>query len=128
LKQVELEGVLELLRRNLMRVIGPTGRFVTHPVTLRDAHSKLAIAFCSRTGSAATDLAMSTEAGVVICAEDESLDRLADTGKTLIVVVNPRLSFIRVLRAFFAESSKDQGIDPTALIHPGAVKQAAAVR
>jgi len=81
--------------------------------------SELAITFCNKIGADARELIRSTKAGVVLCCNDRSLAELAVRGKTLIQVRNPRLSFLRLIGAVFAEP-RPRGIHPTAVIDPDA--------
>jgi UDP-3-O-[3-hydroxymyristoyl] glucosamine N-acyltransferase len=118
-KKIELKRVLEILGEAVVDVIGPTERVITHPAPIHEAQSGLAITFCSKVGPEAQELIRSTKAGVVLCANDQSLDKLMISEKTLIKVANPRLSFIRLIKAIFAELTP-RGIHPTAVIDPGA--------
>ncbi|MBC7240273.1 MAG: hypothetical protein H5T71_09265, partial [Chloroflexi bacterium] len=105
MEESELKKVLEILGKAVVSVIGPTERTITHPAPIHEAQSELAITFCSKVkvGIDALDLIRSTKAGVVLCADDQSLDGLAVGGKTLIRVSNPRLSFLRLIKVIFAE-------------------------
>jgi UDP-3-O-[3-hydroxymyristoyl] glucosamine N-acyltransferase len=119
MEEIPLGRVLEYLSAAALRVIGPTDRYVTHPAPIHEAHSELDITFCRKTGVEGVELIRSTGAGVVICSDDLDLDELAARGKTLIVVKDPRLSFLRVVDEFFAEPIA-YGIHPTAAIDPEA--------
>lgn len=115
--------MLKILGDDVVRVIGPTERVVTHPAAIREAQSEQAITFCSKRATDTVELIRSTKAGVVVCADVQSLRELTNSEKTLVVVSNPRLSFLRVVQSFFAEPSprgKHQTtvIDPEAKIHP----------
>ena len=102
-----------------MRIVGPEERTVTHPASIREAQDELAITFCSKSAKTPLELIRSTNANVVICADGRFVDELAHSGKTLVAVKNPRLSFIHVVQAFFAEP-KLRGRHPTATIDPNA--------
>ncbi|MGB9880220.1 MAG: UDP-3-O-(3-hydroxymyristoyl)glucosamine N-acyltransferase [Anaerolineae bacterium] len=115
MKSIELKRVLEILGEAVVSVIGPSERVITHPAPIHEAQSEFAITFCKKVGPDAQELIRSTKAGVVLCADDQSLDELVTSGKTLIKVKNPRLSFLRLVNAIFAEP-RPRGIHPTAVI------------
>lgn len=119
MKAIEVKKVLEILGKNVVSVIGSAERAITHPAPIREAQNELAITFCSTVGDNALELIRSTKAGVVLCRDELSLDEVVDNEKTIIVVKNPRLSFLRLVKAVFAEPSP-RGIHPTAVIDPEA--------
>lgn len=113
------------------RVIGETDRTVTHPAAIHQAAGPDAISFVGATqnidvsaGPSRTELIekiRDTKAGVVICHRNLAASLGDLPGKTLILVDNPRLSFIRILQAFFAMRPPPWGIHPTAVIDSDAV-------
>jgi UDP-3-O-[3-hydroxymyristoyl] glucosamine N-acyltransferase len=117
--EIALGCILDLLGSTVRRVVGPTDRIITSPAPIRQAKDENSITFCVSSRSDALDAIRSTGAGVVLCPEIQLLDASAPDGKTLVVVDHPRLAFIRVMQAFFAEP-RPQGIHPTAVIDPGA--------
>jgi UDP-3-O-[3-hydroxymyristoyl] glucosamine N-acyltransferase len=102
-----------------VRIVGPKERTITHPASIREAQSELAITFCNKSAKMPLELIRATRANVVICADGAFVDELAHSGKTLVAVTNPRLSFMHVVQAFFAEP-KARGRHPTAIIDPNA--------
>ena len=112
--------MLEVLGDDVIRVVGPTDRTVSHPASIGDAQDDRAITFCKGSGQSAGDSIASTKAGVVLCGENASLDKLTNTGKSLLVVGNPRLAFIRVVQSLFVETEASQGIHPTSVVDPDA--------
>lgn len=119
MKQTKLKDIIAVLGNQVERVIGPTERGVDHPAPIAEADNSLAITFCNKPGPIAFQLIRSSEAGVFVCGDDPSLNGLSDSGKTILVVPNPRLSFIRIVQAFFAEK-RLHGIDRRAFVHPNA--------
>ncbi|HEV7765970.1 MAG TPA: UDP-3-O-(3-hydroxymyristoyl)glucosamine N-acyltransferase [Thermoanaerobaculia bacterium] len=97
------------------RIYGSADREVERaaPIDRADAAS---VTFCSRAGEAGVRLMRETGAGVVICSSESAVDE----GKTFIVVDDPRLAFLRVVRRFFAEKPEPGRIHPTAVIDEGA--------
>ncbi|HEX2185630.1 MAG TPA: LpxD N-terminal domain-containing protein, partial [Chloroflexota bacterium] len=118
-ERIPLGKVLDILGDAVIRVSGPPTAVVTHAAPIHEADDERAITFCRRSGPEALALIRSTRAGVVLCADDPLLRELADCGKTVVTVQNPRLSFLRLVRALFAEP-QPRGIHPTAVIHPEA--------
>jgi len=116
MKTVELRKVVEILGDDVLRVIGPVDRSITRPAPIDEAPSESTLTFCSKPSSTAEETIRSTKSGVVLCAENPFLNKMADLGKTLVVVENPRLSFLRIVQALFAESPP-RGKHPTAVVH-----------
>lgn len=116
---IELRRVLDLLGDAILHIVGPVERTFTHPAPIHEAQSDQAITFCNRKGAEALDLIRTTRSGVVLCGEDQMLNDLAKYKKTFLVVKNPRLSFLRLLKALFAEPGP-HGIHPTAVLDPQA--------
>lgn len=119
MEMISLQKVIEILGEAVLRTMGPTRRNITHPVPIHEAQNEFAITFCNKSNPDALKLIRCTKAGVVICREDYLLDELKDSGKTLIAVRDPRLSFIRLVKGLFTEL-KPKGIHPTAVIDPEA--------
>jgi len=118
-ERFEVSDVLEALGDAVLRVIGPADRVFTHPAPVSDTGSVQAITFNEKVNPSALDATRASGASVVICPDDGAIDLLAIPDKTLILVANPRISFIRVMRAFFTDS-KAGGIHPSAVIDQGA--------
>jgi UDP-3-O-[3-hydroxymyristoyl] glucosamine N-acyltransferase len=97
------------------RILGSADREVERAAPI-DRADVASVTFCSRTGEAGTALIRETGAGVVLCLESDDVESLAETGKTLIAVPDPRLAFLRVVRRFFAEKPEPGRIHPTAVI------------
>jgi len=119
-RSIQLTKILEALSREEWRVIGDTDRVVTHPAAIDQADSPEVIGFVGTAQIEPLKKIQDTKAGVILCSRNlpVSSDQFPD--KTLILVDNPRLSFIRILRTFFV-TPPSWGIHPTALIDSGAV-------
>jgi len=118
-KTIKLAEVLNALGDTVTAVVGSTERVVTHVAPIHEAQDESAITFCRYSGSEGLQRMRATQAGMVICGDDQSVDELADSGKTFILVDNPRLSFLRLVRALFVEP-RPSGIHATAVVHPEA--------
>ena len=114
-KAIEVNRLISVLGDDVMGVSGPLDRAITHPASIYQAGTEEALTFCTADGKAAEELIRTTRAGVVVCSSAQPMDDLAETGKTLIAVKRPRLSFLRLLNAFF-DQPKPRGIHPTAVV------------
>jgi UDP-3-O-[3-hydroxymyristoyl] glucosamine N-acyltransferase len=94
------------------RVVGVEEREVTGAAPITNA-SAASVTFCSRTGAEADALIAASAAGVIVCGETES----APPEKTLVIVPDPRLAFLRIVAAAFSPRVQP-GIHPTAVIDP----------
>ena len=119
-EDIKIERAIEILAKDIIRIIGSTNRTFSHPAPIREAETESAITFCNKAGIEALDLINSTAAGVVLCLEDQLLDKFENSKKTLLIVKNPRLSFLRLISAVFT-AEHPHGIHPTAVIDPEAV-------
>ena len=118
---VEVSRVLEILGPAVIKIVGHTRRSVSYPVPIHEAEDSLAITFCGRDRTNASDLIRATGAGVVLCSDEVALDDLGDDDKMLVIVRDPRLSFLRLVRVLFADSPSQQGIHPTTVAEPEAI-------
>jgi UDP-3-O-[3-hydroxymyristoyl] glucosamine N-acyltransferase len=91
------------------RIIGDAGCVVDRASGIAEAGAD-AVTFCSR-----PDVAMiaATKANVVVCSE------AVDTAKTLIVVAEPRLAFLRIIARHFPTPRPAAGVHATAVIAQG---------
>ena len=100
-------------------IVGDATLTVCRPAPIDDATPEC-VTFYSRGAEDPPERIRASAARVVVCQEGlrESLGDCS--GKTLLLVANPRLAFIRVMRTFFAPP-RLVGIHPTAVIEDGAV-------
>ncbi|HVR40188.1 MAG TPA: UDP-3-O-(3-hydroxymyristoyl)glucosamine N-acyltransferase [Thermoanaerobaculia bacterium] len=119
---IALRTILDALDPQPAAVIGPIERTVDSAAPITEAASEQAVTFCSKSGAAAAALIGGTKAGVIVCAEEPD-EALWASGKTFVVVSDPRLSFLRIVRRFFEEPVR-YGIHATAVIEPGATVHA----
>lgn len=90
---------------------------IPSPITKASAES---VSFCAKRTKDAIKLIKETKARVIICSNELMLPPEDIQDKTLILVSNPRLAFIRVLQRYFEEKVKF-GIHPTATIDKKAI-------
>jgi UDP-3-O-[3-hydroxymyristoyl] glucosamine N-acyltransferase len=103
--QISAEKIVKCLERygDVVRVVGKKEWKIGHafPIT---TDKEGAVSFCTQEDADAYITIRLSRARVVLCKESPYLEELAQMGKTLIVVQNPRLSFARILREFFTPS------------------------
>ena len=99
-------------------VLGSVDCVVTRPAPI-DAATPDSVSFYSRGTEGAGERIGASGAGVVICTPEAAATLAELEGRTLLLVPNPRLAFIRVMNRFFAPPHP-VGIHPTAVIHPEA--------
>ena len=116
---VPLDAILALLGGDVQRVLGRRDRVVTHPAPLSDAPAG-SITFCSRRVTDPLPLIRASAADVVVCGATVVPEPDDHRERTLVLVAEPRLAFIRIVREFFKEPDA-VGVHGTAVIHPGAV-------
>ena len=92
----------------IVKVLGRIDRYVTIPTSLDNAIYN-SISFCNGP-------LKPTKAGVVVCSKDLTYLESDYKDKTLLLVSNPRIAFIRIMEAYFQEI--DYSIHPTAIIKP----------
>jgi UDP-3-O-[3-hydroxymyristoyl] glucosamine N-acyltransferase len=109
-------GVTELCNSVGMkhRVLGDIDRCVTTPAVIHEG-SEQSVSFCSRKAEGALELIRNSRARVIVCSSDLGFAEEDYRDRTLILVSNPRLAFIRIMQRYFAERVRF-GIHPTAVI------------
>jgi len=96
------------------RIVGDLDRVFSRAEAIDSAGAD-ALTFCTKKGQEAIELVKKTGASVIICKADVLAEGSAYKSKTLVVVENPRLWFIRAIAAFFPAKEK-MGIHPTATV------------
>lgn len=99
-------------------VLGRRDRYVSS-VSPIDKASSECVAFCNKKAPEGLQVVTNSKAGVVICYDNLHFTEDDFKDRTLILVSNPRLAFMRVMRQHFAESMK-YGISPAAVVDEGA--------
>jgi len=100
------------------RVLGSSDRVVARPAAI-DAAPPDSVTFYSKGVEGASHRIDASGAGVVVCTPEAAATLEAEGNRTLLLVANPRLAFIRVMNRFFAPP-RPVGIHPTAVVHPEA--------
>jgi len=122
LKDIDVAAVIDLLGTDVVAVKGPLGRRIESVGSLSAATSGM-LTFC-RYDDERLDRALACDAAAVIVPVGCPIES-GDGAPCLIIVRNPRLSFIKVCRAFFGNVvvpgiHPTAVLDPTASVHPGA--------
>ena len=99
-------------------VRGNAERVVARPAPI-DASTPDSVTFYSRLTEDACARIGASGAGVVVCTPEAAATLQGEGERTLLLVSNPRLAFIRIMNRFFAPP-RPVGIHPTVDIHPEA--------
>ena len=99
-------------------VLGKRDRYVSTVSPIGEASSE-SVTFCNKKASEDLQMVRNSKAGVVICSDDLRFTDDDFKDKTLILVSNPRLVFMRIMRRHFVGAMK-YGISPQAVIDEGA--------
>lgn len=96
------------------QVLGEADTYITMPSPIDNANEK-SVSFYSKTGEASQENIKASKARVIVCPDHLRLTPEDYKDKTLILVSNPRLAFIRLMQEYFQEKV-EFGIHPTAVI------------
>jgi len=99
-------------------VRGGSDRVVVRPAPI-DGASADSVTFYSKGVEGASHRIGASGAGVVVCTPEAASAMNKQGDRTLLLVSNPRLAFIRIMNRFFAPP-RPVGIHPMAVIHPEA--------
>ena len=114
---ISANEVLEFIGEDNYSVVGCLDQKVFGVASIYDADVG-DLVFCKKVGDAKT-LLKNTKASIVIC--DSEIDVSEINDKTLILVKNPRLWFIRCMKHFFYSGDSAPSIHPDATINWGVV-------
>lgn len=96
------------------KILGVEDRCVSSVSRIDEASSD-SVAFCNKKGVEGLQMVRASDAGVILCHDDLQFTDDDFRNKTLILVSDPRLAFMRIVQAHFAEGAKP-GISPGAVI------------
>lgn len=99
-------------------VLGKKDKYISNVSPIGEASSE-SVTFCKKKASEGLQMVRNSKAGVVICSDDLHFTDDDFKDKTLILVSNPRLVFMRIMRRHFVEAMK-HGVSPQAVIDEGA--------
>lgn len=116
---VALDEVLAALGDAVLEVHGPRSRSLKRPIPLDATDSDSGLAFCNKPQPDAASLMAASGAEVIICSAEHIVPEVVERGKTLVVVSEPRLAFLRVVKEFWTVAPPP-GIHPTAFVADGA--------
>lgn len=103
---------------NVSSVFGATDGYIFTAAPLDDSNDE-SISFCSDKTENAKERIKNSRAKVIICYEGLKFTREDYRDRTLILVPDPKLAFVQVLRRYF-EEKVSFGISPTAVINKDA--------
>ena len=96
------------------QVLGSMNRYVEGPSPIDQANDN-SLSFCKKKDDQAVEMIRNSRAKVIICSDNLNLTESDYQGKTLIQVLNPRLTFSRIMQKFF-KAIPEHGIHPTAVV------------
>jgi len=99
-------------------VLGKKDKYISNVSPIGEASSE-SVTFCKKKASEGLQMVRNSKAGVVICSDDLHFTDDDFKDKTLILVSNPRLVFMRIMRRHFVGAMK-HGISLQAVIDEGA--------
>lgn len=112
-KKVSIKQVIDSID-NVTKVLGTADWHILGASPLDDSNDQ-SISFCSDTTENARETVKDSRASVIVCYEGLRFNEEDYKDKTLILVPDPRLAFVQVLRRHFEEKVRF-GISPTAVI------------
>ena len=106
------QNLVEFIKTRKIKIIGDVNRSFDGVGPIDDARPG-SLSFCTKRGEEALTLLRNSAASVILCRD--GLEPISFDDKTLVLVENPRLWFIRCVKNFFPQKRK-KGIHPTAII------------
>lgn len=100
-------------------VLGRRDRYVSTVSPIGNASSE-SLTFCNRKAAEGLQMVRDSKAGVVICYDDLQFTEDDFKDRTLILVSNPRLAFMRVMRRHFVQEELKHGVSSSAVVDEGA--------
>jgi len=107
-----LKDVVEIIKSQNVTIIGDTNLTFHSVGPIDDAHEG-DLSFCTKRGEEALTLLRNSAASVIFCHDD--LEPPSFDDKTLVLVENPRLWFIRCVKAFFPQKRR-RGIHSNVIV------------
>ena len=113
-KEYEIDDLIKPITGSV-EVLGSKTVIVSAPSPVNTA-TQNSFTFCSKKNAQALEVIRNSPAKVVVCSSDLSFSSADYGDKTFILVENPRLAFIEILRYYFAEK-RELRISPLAIIN-----------
>ena len=118
-REIRVSEVLAELGDSLIAFFGSRDVGFSRPMPLDVAEAD-AITFCRAGKEEAEKLIHATRAAVVVCGPALSSLESPPAGKAILVVADPRLEFLRIVRRWFGAATPPAGVHPSAVVHPAA--------
>ncbi len=103
--EINAHDIISLLSKEKSKVIGDLKTSVDKAAPITKAEER-DLTFCTYQGDRAVDLINQSKSKLIICEINTPFEKIQDKSKTLILVSNARLNFVRCLSAFFTPSPK----------------------
>ena len=119
-KEISLSSILEYLDKDILNVKGDYLGLTVDNITDVKRVNEHSLDWINPDKTNKQEIAEKSPARVLLVDKSISYnENLQSKGKVLLVVENPKLCLMKVIRQFFSEGF-EPGIDPTAVIHPKA--------
>ena len=115
--RIKIDDLLDSIG-DAVAVLGKRDRYVSTVSPIDEAKSQ-SVTFCNKKAPEGLQRVRDSKAGAVICYDDLQFTEDDFKDKTLILVSDPRLAFMRIMQRHFVEAMK-HGISPQAVIDEGA--------
>ena len=112
-KNINVQEIIDTMAMEYI-AIGVQNRYIIEPAPIDEARDQ-SISFCSDASEGAIKMIHGSKAGVIICSRQLHLDSIDIKKKTLLLVDDPRLAFIRVMNKYFKEVAP-VGVHPMAIL------------
>ncbi|HET7604337.1 MAG TPA: hypothetical protein VFK36_15035 [Gemmatimonadales bacterium] len=117
--KITVDMLVEALGDAIRAVHGPTERDFSRVAPI-DRADEASLSFCNKAPPACERLIRETGSRVILCGEPQVSSQTLALGKTLVVVAEPRLAMLRVIKRWFAPARPPAGVHPSADVDPRA--------
>lgn len=118
-KRIGLKEICDSIREKF-EIIGSFDTYITTPSQIENS-KKESVSFCSKTTNVAYQMIKESGAGIILCSNKLDFSGKDFGDKALILVGNPRLSFIRIMQKYFVKKQEYNEIckiGKNVIIHP----------
>lgn len=116
--RIKIDDLLDSIG-DTFEVLGKRDRYVSAVLPIDDAKSE-SVTFCNKKASEGLQKVRSSKAGAVICYNDLQFTENDFKDKTLILVSDPRLAFMRIMQRHFVQEELKHGVSASAVVDEGA--------
>jgi UDP-3-O-[3-hydroxymyristoyl] glucosamine N-acyltransferase len=118
MRTIKVKEIVHVLN-DADRVVGNTEHFFTN-IQTADMINEESLDWINPLKDDKSEYLHTSKAKVIICEKDLDIPEEVKQSKCIIMVDNPKLTFLRIANSYFVEKI-EYGIHPTAIVHPDAV-------